>query len=58
MTYDQAIEAINRPITEVMILDYVNNFLTVLNWAEHYGICPNRGLRAIQQWRKDGTADA
>jgi len=54
MTNDQAIEAANRPITESMILDYVNNFLTVLKWAEHYGICPNRGLKAIREWRKGG----
>lgn len=37
-------------ITEDMYLDWVNNFLTVACWAEHYGLDPVEARVALDRY--------
>lgn len=36
-----------------MYLDYVNNFLTIEKWAEHYGISENLARAVYNEFKTD-----
>jgi hypothetical protein len=38
-------------MTYELYLDYVNNFLSVQNWADYYGLQMDEALEIIKKWR-------
>lgn len=37
----------NKPVLDEIFLDYVNNYLTVEKWSEHYGISAKNGRELL-----------